>query len=127
MWKKAQSEEEWNRFDTLDDKTRLLHNTMRITQPWRTGLPVDFVQKPLPRFLRVIPREWLNPVRSILTGRPHPPYRTYQPHPDPRQVSLFFGLLKEAVEHGLVSRELIERQIASNNVRHDAFALLDAQ
>ncbi len=35
-------EEEWNDFDKLTVKTRLLHMTERSTQPWKSGLPVDF-------------------------------------------------------------------------------------
>ena len=35
-------EDEWNSFDELNAKTKLLHNTKRRTQPWKTGLPVDF-------------------------------------------------------------------------------------
>ena len=35
-------EEEWNHLDTLTERTQLLHNTERLTQPWKTGLAVDF-------------------------------------------------------------------------------------
>ena len=35
-------EDYWNDFDHLDANTRLLHNTKRKTQPWKTGLPVDY-------------------------------------------------------------------------------------
>lgn len=35
-------EEEWNHFDTLNDETQLIHNTGRLTQPWKTGLAIDF-------------------------------------------------------------------------------------
>ena len=35
-------EPEWNDFDHLTPATKLLHNTKRRTQPWKTGLPVDF-------------------------------------------------------------------------------------
>ena len=35
-------ENEWNDFDNLTPQTKLLHNTKRQTQPWKTGLPVDF-------------------------------------------------------------------------------------
>src|SRR6266446_4219236 len=33
----------WNDFDRLNANTRLLHNTRRRTQPWKTGLPVDYM------------------------------------------------------------------------------------
>src|SRR4051812_20266496 len=29
----------WNHFDLLNNKTKLLHNTKRQTQPWKAGLP----------------------------------------------------------------------------------------
>lgn len=35
-------EPEWNHFDVLNEKTKLLHNTKRHTQPWKTGLPKDY-------------------------------------------------------------------------------------
>ena len=35
-------EDEWNDFDKLTDNTKMLHNTKRRTQPWKTGLPVDY-------------------------------------------------------------------------------------
>ena len=35
-------ENEWNDFDRLTPETKLLHNTRRMTQPWKTGLPVDW-------------------------------------------------------------------------------------
>ena len=41
-------EAEWNDFDHLGPETKLLHNTRRTTQPWKTGLPVDFM--PVERF-----------------------------------------------------------------------------
>ena len=34
--------EVWNSFDKLEADTRLLHMTERLTQPWKTGLPIDF-------------------------------------------------------------------------------------
>ncbi len=35
-------EDEWNDFDRLAENTKLLHNTKRQTQPWKSGLPIDF-------------------------------------------------------------------------------------
>ncbi len=32
----------WNDFDQLTPDTRMIHNTKRQTQPWKTGLPIDF-------------------------------------------------------------------------------------
>ncbi|NJR44898.1 MAG: hypothetical protein HC775_03300 [Hyellaceae cyanobacterium CSU_1_1] len=47
LWMEAENsigllEEEWNHLDTLNEQTKLLHNTRRETQPWKTGLPIDF-------------------------------------------------------------------------------------
>ena len=35
-------EDKWNDFDRLTADTKMLHNTRRLTQPWKTGLPIDF-------------------------------------------------------------------------------------
>ena len=47
-------EKEWNDFDRLTPATKMLHNTRRITQPWKTGLPIDFEPpdafKPIPLY-----------------------------------------------------------------------------
>lgn len=50
-------EPEWNDFDHLTPQTRMLHNTKRWTQPWKTGLPVDF--RPADSFRLFPPRHWL--------------------------------------------------------------------
>jgi hypothetical protein len=49
----------------------------------------------------------------------------YQPHPDRKQEALFFGLLRECVEKGLVSEDFIRDEMSKNHVRHDAFEVLD--
>ena len=36
-------EAEWNDFDKLTPATKMIHNTRRKTQPWKSGLPVDFI------------------------------------------------------------------------------------
>ena len=95
-------EEEWNHFDTLTPKTKMLHTTKRRTQPWKTGLPIDHR-----------PRE-----KYRLFGR-------YQRHPDPAQEQLFFGLLKECMENGLITETMIRHEMVHNHVRHDAFEVLD--
>jgi hypothetical protein len=49
----------------------------------------------------------------------------YKPHPDPNQQNLFFGLLKECIDEGTVTEEMIREQMNQNHVRHDAFEVLD--
>ena len=107
----------WNSFDKLEADTRLLHMTEIITQPWKTGLPVDFgmnFQGPAGRL-----RRWLRQ-RGLL------PAKRYRPHPDPRQEELFFSLLQDCLDDKSVSEHDLRRSIASHDVRPDAFALLAA-
>ena len=65
-------EAEWNHFDRLDENTKLLHNTQRLTQPWKTGLPIDFTRTkntlPQGRKWGILPRSWLvqNPVEHFV-------------------------------------------------------------
>jgi hypothetical protein len=49
----------------------------------------------------------------------------YKQHPDPNQERLFFGLLKECVEQGVVSEEMLREEMSHNHVRHDALEVLD--
>ena len=107
----------WNSFDKLDADTRLLHMTERLTQPWKTGLPIDFnmnFQGPTGRLRRWLrDRGWL-------------PARRYQPHPDPRQEAFFFGLVKECLAAGLVSEDFVRRAVAAHDVRPDVFERIAA-
>ena len=49
----------------------------------------------------------------------------YKEHPDKSQEAFFFGLLKECIESGHVSEDLVRQEISKDHVRHDAFAVLD--
>jgi hypothetical protein len=113
----------WNDFDHLDADTRLLHNTKRKTQPWKTGLPVDY--RPADTFRLFPPRHWLRRARRALFGD----YRfagTYKRHPDPAQEAFFFALLRECLEKGLVSETMLKDEMARGHVRPDAMALLES-
>lgn len=115
-------EHEWNDFDRLTPRTKFLHNTKRQTQPWKTGLPVDFdYANKGPRVTK--PSTWLRPIARLLgrTGG-----RTYIPHPDPKQEHFFFGLLKECLEEGIVTEELLRAEMAKDHLRHDALEVLEA-
>ncbi len=113
-------EDEWNDFDRLTPATRLLHNTRRQTQPWKTGLPVDFT--PARKQVDLLrPITWLRPLERL--GRRV--IRNYSRHPDPNQERLFFGLLKECLERGIVSEALLRDEMRQNHVRHDAFRVLE--
>jgi hypothetical protein len=114
-------EDEWNDFDHLGDTTRMLHNTRRWTQPWKTGLPVDFTPGenfpgiPGLGWLMRKRREWLG--EYALLGR-------YVRHPDARQERFFFGLLRECVASGLVTEERLRDEMRRNHLRHDAIDVM---
>ena len=74
-------EPEWNDFDKLTDKTKMIHNTRRRTQPWKAGLPVDFIpaeNNPLN------PLMLLSRLRRKLFGE-YAMLGQYKAHPDQRQ------------------------------------------
>ncbi len=113
-------ENEWNDFDRLTPRTRLLHNTKRHTQPWKTGLPVDFT--PARKAVKALqPATWLRPLQRFADRG----VETYQQHPDRNQERLFFGLLRECIANGTVSEELLGEEMRRNHLRHDAFQVLE--
>ena len=116
-------ENRWNDFDHLDDNTRLLHNTKRKTQPWKTGLAIDY--RPADTFQLFPPRHWLRRARRALFGD----YRfagRYAKHPDPAQEKFFFDLLRECLADGVLRREQLEEEIERGHVRRDALQLVGA-
>jgi len=114
-------EAEWNDFDHLTPQTKLLHNTKRWTQPWKTGLPVDFT--PSSKTRRFAPLGWFRRAREAVLGR-YGGLGTYKRHPDPAQEAFFFGLLAEAIEAGHIEKAMVEAEMAKNHVRHDAFEVM---
>jgi hypothetical protein len=115
-------EDEWNHFDKLTPATKMLHNTRRWTQPWKTGLPVDFVPGDKVLGLPFVDRlmRWRRERFGdhALLGR-------YVRHPDRNQERFFFGLLRECLQRGVVSEELLREEIRRDHVRHDAFEVLE--
>ena len=114
-------EPEWNDFDHLTEKTRMLHTTKRRHQPWKTGLPVDF--RAADTFRLFPPKHWFRRARRALFGD-YGFAGTYKEHPDPRQVDFFFGLLRECLDNGLVTEAELREEMARNHIRHDAFEVL---
>jgi hypothetical protein len=114
-------EDGWNAFDVLDGDTRLLHNTKRLTQPWKTGLPIDYT--PADHARPGVVGRWLRRARAALTGAPV--QGRYRPHPDPRQEQFFFGLLRECVEQGVVTEAFLRDEIRRGHLRSDALDLLE--
>ncbi|MDX1733995.1 MAG: hypothetical protein R3228_06505 [Halioglobus sp.] len=115
-------ENEWNDFDTLTENTKLLHNTKRKTQPWKTGLKIDY--RPADTFQLFPPRHWLRRARRALFGE----YRfagTYGQHPDPKQETFFFNLVREALEDGEITESMLRDEMSQGHLRADAMELID--
>jgi len=110
--------DEWNSYDELNENTKLLHNTLRITQPWRSGLDVEFIPKKMKPIFGIISREWVH----TLFGR-NP--LIHREHPDQNQTNFFFGHLKKAIEEGFIDLDLVLSQIKLKHIRHDAMIILD--
>ncbi len=115
-------ENEWNDFDKLTSQTKMLHTTKRKTQPWKTGLPVDY--RPPEKHSLISLMGWLHWTRRAVFGE-YGLLGHYKSHPDPNQEHLFFGLLRECVEKGIVSEDMLRDEMRQNHVRHDAFEVLE--
>ena len=107
----------WNDFDHLGPETKLLHNTRRLTQPWKTGLPVDFL--PVERFPLFPPFGWLMTARRRLFGD-YALLGRYRRHPDPRQEALFWALLREALDDGALGEPFLREEMKLGHLRQDA-------
>ena len=128
-------EDHWNHYDLLNEKTCLLHTTQRNTQPWKTGLPIDFhydahyidekggslggkvaVAK---RHLRIQVKRLLSYFNSNIKRED-----VYIPHPDINQEKLFLNLLNQLLAKGLVQVEEIKEEMKMNHLRHDLLKLV---
>ncbi len=107
----------WNHLDEYTDETKIIHMTGRLTQPWRTGLPIDFTRNPAKKLFGIIPRE---PILKLMGKYPS----TYQKHPNPRIEKLFFDLAKAALKDGAFSKEDIKKELSLGHVRKDIEACL---
>ena len=117
----AKLESVWNDFDRLTPETRMIHNTKRQTQPWKSGLPADFRAPESSHALT--PKNIYHRVRRKLFGE-YGLMGSYKTHPDPNQERLFFALLRECVDKGLVTEAMIRHEMKHNHVRHDALDLV---
>lgn len=121
-------EEQWNSFDKLEADTRLLHNTGRNTQPWKAGLPIDYLpkkpQKEPPPVFGVIPRKRYDAFMARVKGQVYAPQGFYIEHPDPKQERFFFQLLQECIDTGRVTHAMLKSEIRRNHVRHDLYDVL---
>ena len=115
-------ENEWNDFDRLTPRTKLLHNTRRKTQPWKTGLPTDW--RPAERFRLFPPVAWAMRARRHLFGD-YGLLGHYSRHPDRNQERFFFGLLRECLDQDVVSEQHLREEMRQNHLRHDTLEVLE--
>ncbi len=102
----------WNHLDEYTEETKMIHMTGRLTQPWKTGLPIDFTRNKMKTILGIIPRE---PIYKLL-GR-YPTH--YAPHPNRQIENLFFDVVKKALKDGVVNESDIKKEIGLGNIRPD--------
>lgn len=106
----------WNSLDVLNSETRLIHFTLLSTQPWATGL-VLANERYDPTLPMPEPTWWQR--RLDIT-----PQRRCVPHPDPTQERIFFDLLAECLDGGLLAKAYVRSEIAARRMRRDAFDVL---
>ncbi|RUT00232.1 hypothetical protein DSM106972_076800 [Dulcicalothrix desertica PCC 7102] len=133
-------EQEWNDYDSLTQKTKFLHNTRQITQPWKTGLP--FKEKNMSnynkgdkeetrweklydvvKYNKYGKRQLFKSIKNIIL---YGEAKLYQKHPDVKQEKLFLSLLKESVNKGLVTSELLQSEVKQGHIRPDIFNILQS-
>jgi hypothetical protein len=105
-------EPEWNDFDRLTPETKLLHNTKRRTQPWKTGLPIDFTFKERGLLNFALPI-----VRRLAPN--------YTRHPDQKQEAYFYALLADALDAGAATAQQVRKEVELGHVRPDSEALIE--
>jgi hypothetical protein len=113
-------EEEWNQFDVLTRNTKMLHNTERSTQPWKTGLPVDYdtttVGTHRPGWAGAM-RRALDKLGVRKTVEQHERY--YLPHPDPAQEAFFLRAVRECLLAGVFDEDFLRQEMRQRHVRQD--------
>jgi len=116
-------EAEWNHFDTLNQETQFLHNTERLTQPWKTGLEVDW-RGERPKSWRFVPETVIRGVRSVLGRGGSTRVEYHRSHPDPSQERFFFALLSECLDEGWITEGFLRSEIEKRHLRPDAMEML---
>ena len=98
---------EWNSIDRLAPETKMLHTSNRLTQPWKTGLPIDFTFGTVPKLFGILPRFWVQQPR------------TYQQHPDSAIEKTFIELLRGALTDGAITYDELDAAVAASEMRPD--------
>lgn len=109
---------EWNHFDLLTPMTKMLHTTRRETQPWKSGLPIDFTTNADSKLKRCFAAMQRSLFGTVIFSK------KYKVNPDPRQERLFFALLKECLDNGKFTEALLREEMKKSHVRRDAMAVV---
>lgn len=110
----------WNNLDNFDDETIMIHTTDRLTQPWKTGLKIDFTIHDQGKYFGIIPKRWLLKLRGKIPTH-------YLPHPNKNIDNLIFKLIKGAVDDGAIKIADIQREINLGNVRADLIEIISSK
>lgn len=108
-----QLDEAMNSFDKLNSQTLLLHNTNRITQPWKEGLPINFIYHN-----QNIKSHIKFSIKKILK------LNKFKRHPDKNQIYFFLYLVCCALKENFIDTATIENEIQKKNVRQDLLKLI---
>ncbi len=114
-------EQEWNHFDTLNDKTKLLHYTNTLTRPWLTGVPRGtryrrvFRLRPIRRVTKLL--RLPDKLRGLET-------MYYEENPYPQQRDLWFRYLKECLDRGVITEDFLRKEMQERRLRKDVFEIL---
>lgn len=125
-------EAEWNHYDYLNQKRKLLHCTNQTTQPWKTGIlyrSENMNNQPKSwkgKLLRLKNRNFVSILGSLKRKLFSRSNRYYLQHCDPRQEQLFFCLLRKCLETNLISEDLLRSEIAQQHIRPDVFTVLES-
>ena len=117
------SNENFNSFDKFNSKTEFLHTTNRITQPWKTGLKVDFYKYKFDygesTFIKRKLNEIIETVKNIIFPK------KYLPHPDQSVTDLFDKLFQDALNSGYISKEEVSKNIKNKSISKNYLKYLD--
>ena len=101
----------FNTVDLISEETISFHTTNRLTQPWKTGLKIDFTRDKS-KFKFGIPLHWLLRVKGKWPNH-------YQCHPNEIVEKTFFELSKLALAEGKISKSQVDEAISNRWVRAD--------
>ena len=118
-----EADENFNSFDQFNEKTEFLHTTNRITQPWKTGLKVDFYKYKFDYGESSFVTRMLNKIYGNIKNIIFP--KKYLPHPNKSVADLFNTLFAEALKSGFISQKEIHENIKKKFISKNYLKFLD--